>query len=244
MHILPFETFFHEKSSFLLIFERNLLWNKFRDCTAQYCSDLPSHSHYEPIVLNPLFYHHVETVFFSVSCYWNGHAANSIKKLPIRSSKKISLPFTMQTQPILINHYQWTHLFYNQLSRLFFSWTIWNRFMMVLLKFLTSLRKSRINVRHKTGKHFTLIETIWFIFTQKKVCFFPILKYTMNEILYHFIFVIHQTCCKKINKRHMASPKKMVPSFKDDPLASDYCDASIMSDIELFKFISLDGDYH
>ena len=56
LNVSPHEIVLHMKPRIPLNFNLNLTRNHKRDCTAQYCSALPPHSHYKPTDLNPLFY--------------------------------------------------------------------------------------------------------------------------------------------------------------------------------------------
>ena len=55
LHIATKEILFHTQPRFALTFLSNLSPNSLPGCTAQYCSDLFSHSHYQSFDIKPLF---------------------------------------------------------------------------------------------------------------------------------------------------------------------------------------------
>ena len=56
LNVYPHEVVLHMKPRIPLNFNLNLTSNHKPDCTAQYCSSLPPHSHFKPTDFNPLFY--------------------------------------------------------------------------------------------------------------------------------------------------------------------------------------------
>ena len=56
LNVSPHEIVLHTKPRIPLNFNLNLTRNYKRECTANYCSSLPPHSHYKPTDLNPLFH--------------------------------------------------------------------------------------------------------------------------------------------------------------------------------------------
>ena len=56
LNVSPHDLVFHIRPRFLLTFDLKINRNKNNTCISQYCSQLPEHSHYDKIDLNPFFY--------------------------------------------------------------------------------------------------------------------------------------------------------------------------------------------
>ena len=54
-YLSPYEIVFHTIPRIPIIFELNLQRDSYRNCTSQYCQDLPLHTHYDKSNLNPFF---------------------------------------------------------------------------------------------------------------------------------------------------------------------------------------------
>ena len=56
LNLSPYEIVFHTKPSIPINFELNLHRDTYRNCTSQYCQELPLHTHYDKSNLNPFFH--------------------------------------------------------------------------------------------------------------------------------------------------------------------------------------------
>ena len=56
LNLSPYEIVFHTIPSIPINFELNLQRDTYRNCTSQYCQDLPLHTHYDKSYLNPFFH--------------------------------------------------------------------------------------------------------------------------------------------------------------------------------------------
>ena len=56
LNLSPYEIVFQTIPRIPIIFELNLQRDTYRNCTSQYCQDLPLHTHYEISNLNPFFH--------------------------------------------------------------------------------------------------------------------------------------------------------------------------------------------
>ena len=56
INLSPYEIVFHTVSRIPINFELNLQRDTYRNCTSQYCQDLPLHKQYEKSKLNPFFH--------------------------------------------------------------------------------------------------------------------------------------------------------------------------------------------
>ena len=56
VNLSPYEIAFHTISRILINIELNLQRDTYRNCTSQYCQDLPLHTHYDKSNLNPFFH--------------------------------------------------------------------------------------------------------------------------------------------------------------------------------------------
>ena len=61
LNVSPHETFFHTRLRIPLRFDAN------KTSISQYCSELPEHSHYDKLDLNPFFKEHVLNIFHNCS---------------------------------------------------------------------------------------------------------------------------------------------------------------------------------
>ena len=82
---------------------------------------------------------------------------------------------------IWINHYHWIHLFSIKSLKLVSFRLNWNYFVMALSKRTSSLRKLRLNLWHKAGKHFKHFEIIWFRFNLNFFCCFLTFNQTRKK---------------------------------------------------------------
>ena len=55
LNLSPYEIVFHTLPRIPINFELNLQRDSYRNCTSQYCQDLPLHTHYDKSNLNPFF---------------------------------------------------------------------------------------------------------------------------------------------------------------------------------------------
>ena len=55
LNLFPYEIVFHTIQRIPINFELNLQRDTYRNCTSQYCQDLPLHTHYDKSNLNPFF---------------------------------------------------------------------------------------------------------------------------------------------------------------------------------------------
>ena len=56
LNLSPYEIVFHTIPRIPINFELNLQRNTYRNCTSQYCQELPLHTHYDKSNLNPFFH--------------------------------------------------------------------------------------------------------------------------------------------------------------------------------------------
>ena len=56
MNLSPYEIVFHTIPRIPINFELNLQRDTYRNCTSQYCQELPLHTHYDKSNLNPFFH--------------------------------------------------------------------------------------------------------------------------------------------------------------------------------------------
>ena len=56
LNLSPYEIVFQTKPSIPINFDLNLQRDTYRNCTSQYCQDLPLHQHYDKSNLNPFFH--------------------------------------------------------------------------------------------------------------------------------------------------------------------------------------------
>ena len=56
LNLSPYEIVFHTIPKIPINFELNLQGDTYRNCTSQYCQELPLHTHYDKSILNPFFH--------------------------------------------------------------------------------------------------------------------------------------------------------------------------------------------
>ena len=56
LNLSPYEIVFHTTPRIPINFELNLQRDTYRNCTSQFCQNLPLHTHYDKSNLNPIFH--------------------------------------------------------------------------------------------------------------------------------------------------------------------------------------------
>ena len=137
-----------------LIFQKISSRNPFRDGTAQYCSDLPSHSHYQPSDINSLF---KSIMMKPISTWLLAIETSMLQTFPKVYPKALRnlLIIHCRTHSILLNHYHCTPLFFIKILKSISFWTNENHFVKVHSKFLPIFWKSHVNsdARQKSVSH-------------------------------------------------------------------------------------------
>ena len=102
MHTSAQEKFFRTQLRFPMKFQLKLSRNSCRECVAQFCSDLPPHSHYQSIDFYPSFHSNLFKPISTWFLAFESAVVQSFSKLYQNVLKKtIFLPYTMQNSPNL-----------------------------------------------------------------------------------------------------------------------------------------------
>ena len=119
LHVSPNETFFHTQTYVPLNFQMDLSRNQFRECTAQYCSDLPPQFYYQSTDINSLFHSTMLKPFSTCFLAIETAILQIYSKVYQYALKKFPLHIQCKLHPILMKHYHRIHLLSTEISQLF-----------------------------------------------------------------------------------------------------------------------------
>ena len=101
LNLSPYEIVFHTIPRIPINFELNLQRDTYRNCTSQYCQELPLHTHYDKSNLNPFFHKNLSKPFPQ----WILATETAMIQIPIRymkTQKERIIPMLILTKHITI----------------------------------------------------------------------------------------------------------------------------------------------
>ena len=163
LNVSPHEIVFHTQPRMPLTFDLNLNRNTSKLCISKYCSQLPKHSHYDKINLNPSFYKRNKTFSKPIPQWF---LAVETAMLPISSTvyentlkKKETHMHILQNNITKENHFPLALLFSNKIFLMFIFLRNSNHFGLDHIKFMTDYLTLHTNFSHRMALQYMFIET-------------------------------------------------------------------------------------